>query len=58
MKKIFTLLDASDVMTYGGLTLAGVGISMISLPVALVVVGAVLFLLGIFTAIPWGAKKP
>jgi hypothetical protein len=58
MKKIFTQLDASDVMTYGGLALAGYGISLISLPVALIVVGAVLLCLGLFTSIPWGAKKP
>jgi hypothetical protein len=57
MKKFFSQIDASDVMTYGGLALAGSGIALISPPVALIVVGTVLFSLGIMTAISWGAKK-
>jgi hypothetical protein len=57
MKKFLTQLDASDVMTFGGLALTGYGISLISLPAALIAVGTVLLGLGIYTAIPRGAKK-
>ena len=52
MKKIFTGLDASDLMTFGGLALAGFGIGLFSVPVSLIVVGAILFGLGVFTAYP------
>ncbi len=43
MKKI----DQVDVFTFGGLAVAAVGIWMLSPPAALIVVGTVLFWLGI-----------
>ncbi len=57
MKKFLASLDGSDVMTFGGLALAGYGIGQISVPAALIVVGTVLFLLGILTAFPRRAIK-
>jgi hypothetical protein len=55
--KIFNRADTSDMLAFSGLAMAGAGLWMISLPLALVVVGAVLFGLGLFTAFPRGAKQ-
>lgn len=58
MKRIFSEIDLSDVQTYGGLALLGYGISLLSVPVAWIVVGAALFFIGLFTAIPGRPSKP
>jgi hypothetical protein len=57
MRKFLTRLDVSDALTFMGLALVGYGIYLISFPVALIVVGSILFLIGIFTAFPWKVNK-
>ena len=57
MKNLISIVDGSDVLTFGGLALAGVGIGMVSVPVALIVVGMALFALGVFTTFPVRVNK-
>lgn len=57
MKKLLSEIDFSDVLIFIGLALAGYGISLISVPATWIVVGIVLFLLGIFTAAPRRSNK-
>jgi hypothetical protein len=52
MKRFLGWFDLSDLLIFGGLGLVGYGISLLSVPIAWIVVGMALFFLGIFTAIP------
>ena len=47
VKKIGGTVDLRDVFTFGGLGLVGFGVFMIYPPAAYIVVGGVLFLIGI-----------
>jgi hypothetical protein len=55
MKKLFEKIDSKDVLLFGGLSMTGVGVGAIYPAAALIVVGAVLFGLGIFSYIRRGA---
>ena len=53
MKKFFTRINGNDVMFFGGLGLLGVGIGLMSIPWALVVVGGILWFVGLLCQIIW-----
>ncbi len=48
-------ISGNDILVVLGLIIGGVGIGMISVPAALIVVGGILFAIGIFGSIRKGA---
>lgn len=47
LAKIFAAVDLRDVFVFGGLAAVGYGIAQIHVPAAWIVVGAIVFVLGV-----------
>ena len=56
MKELIRKIDLNDVNTLAGLVLLGIGLNQISLALALCVIGALLFSLGVLGALRKGAE--
>jgi hypothetical protein len=55
MRKLLEKIDLNDVNTFLGLSMLGSGLWMISVPLALCVIGGLLFALGVVGALRKGA---